>query len=81
MCGIYHTRSRMATSRQHLIQYRIHLLKDWFARYAVHVIKNQKTIFEIVDSKRRAYEVFVVYLEAFQLFNFIKNFVFTDGRK
>ena len=71
MRGIYHTRSRMATSRQHLIQYLIDLLKDWFARYAVYVIKNQKTIFEIVACKRLAYEVFVVYFEAFQFFYFI----------
>jgi hypothetical protein len=65
------TRSRVAPSRQHLIQYLIDLLKDWFVRYAVYVIKNQKTIFEIVDSKRLAYEVFVVYFEAFQFFNYI----------
>jgi hypothetical protein len=71
MRGINDTRSRMASSRQHFIQYLINLLKNWFARYAVYIIKNQKTIFEIVDSKRLAYEVFVVYFEVFQFFNFI----------
>jgi hypothetical protein len=69
--GVDDTRSRMASSRQHLIQYLIDLLEDWFARYAVYVIKNQKTIFEIVDSERLAYEVFVMHLEPFHFFNFI----------
>ena len=71
MRSVHDTRSRMATSRQHLIQYLIDLLKDWFARYAVYVIKNQKTIFKIVDSERLAYEIFVMYLEPFQFFDFI----------
>jgi hypothetical protein len=68
MRGVDETRSRVPSCGQHLIQYLINLLKNWFARYAVYVIKNQKTMIEIVDSERLAYEIFVVYFEAFQSF-------------